>query len=167
MDPRFVARAQQGQPLPEEPLTGRPYWGATEDELLRAPGGLRLLALSDQRRLFPHDGHVELLPDAIVLRGWRVIERPQVTGVALTFTSAYSRWMAGGVRAGNAASLGILGGLGKPLVISVAGRSPVYLLLDFNWFWGTNRNRRWYPTITSWLNGPTPAAATHHPREGR
>jgi hypothetical protein len=143
---------------PREISFGRvPYWGATELELDGVSRGGRLLAMSDQRRMFPHEGIFELTSNAIILGGWRAVERGRVAGVDLTFTPAYSRRLAGGVR-GNAASLGIFGDLGKPLVIGVVGESPVYLLLGFRWFWGTNRNRAWYPTIAAWLAGPATGA---------
>lgn len=126
------------------------YLGATADELGLVHGFARLAAMSDQRRLFPHQGRIELRGDALVLEGWRTIRRERITNVELTFTDVYSRWMAGGVRGGRNASFGLFGNLGKPLVLHLVGDGQIYLLIDFSWFSGINQARRWFPTITSW-----------------
>lgn len=126
------------------------YLGATEDELGMVHGLARLAAMSDQRRLFPHQGTIELRGDALALEGWRTIRSEHIANVELTFTDVYSRWMAGGVRGGRSASFGLFGNLGKPLVLHLVGDGPIYLLIDFSWFSGTNQARRWLPTVTSW-----------------
>jgi hypothetical protein len=94
------------------------YLGATEAELLSASLCRRLAAYSDQRRLFPHQGPLRLTPRTLVLGGWREIRRETVTAVRLTFTSAYRRSQAAGIR-GNNASFGLFGNLGKPLVLAL------------------------------------------------
>ena len=109
--------------------------------------------MSDQRRLFPHQGGLELEGDSLSLGGWRTLTHSQVTRVELTFTGAYSRWMAGGVRGGRNSSFGLFGSLGKPLVLHLDGEDPIYLLIDFRWFTGINSARSWAPRITSWVAG--------------
>jgi hypothetical protein len=74
------------------------YLGATEGELLGVPLARRLAAYSDQRRLFPHQGTLQLTQRALVLGGWRVIHREAVASVRLTFTDAYRRSQAAGIR---------------------------------------------------------------------
>lgn len=125
------------------------YLGATEGELLDAPLARRLAAYSDQRRLFPHRGTVQLTQRSLVLGGWRVISREAVASVRLTFTDAYRRSQAAGIR-GNNASLGLFGNLGKPLVLDLHDDEPVYLLIGFRWFSGINQARRWAPLLCTW-----------------
>jgi hypothetical protein len=127
------------------------YLGATEDELRRASTAKRVLAFADQRSLFPHHGLLELQPETLLLGDWKSVARAQVADVQLTFTDAYSRWVAGGAR-GNYPSFGILGSLGKPLIIRVVDDDPLYLLLAFRWLSGINQNRKWYPILVDWLN---------------
>lgn len=128
------------------------YLGATEGELLGAPMARRLAAYSDQRRLFPHQGPLQLTPNTLVLGGWRVIRREAVADVRLTFTGAYRRSQAAGVR-GNNASFGLFGDLGKPLVLDLHDDEPVYLLIGFRWFTGINQARRWAPVLRAWSYG--------------
>ncbi len=125
------------------------YLGATEGELLGASLARRLAAYSDQRRLFPHEGILQLTQHALVLGGWRVIPREAVASVRLTFTGAYRRSQAAGIR-GNNASFGLFGSLGKPLVLSLHDDEPVYLLIGFRWFTGINQARRWAPLLGTW-----------------
>lgn len=125
------------------------YLGATEGELLGAPRARRLAAYSDQRRLFPHQGTLQLTQRALVLSGWRVIRREAVAGVRLTFTDAYRRSQAAGIR-GNNTSFGLFWDLGKPLVLDVRDDEPVYLLIGFRWFTGINQARRWAPGLQTW-----------------
>lgn len=125
------------------------YLGAAEGELLGAPGARRLAAYSDQRRLFPHQGALQLTQRALVLGGWRVIRRETVAGVRLTFTDAYRRSQAAGIR-GNNTSFGFFWDLGKPLVLDVRDDEPVYLLIGFRWFTGINQARRWAPVLQTW-----------------
>jgi hypothetical protein len=75
----------------EETSVSDSYLGATESGLLGAPLARRLGAYSDQRRLFPHQGTLQLTPRVLVLGGWRVIRREEVASVRLTFTRAYRR----------------------------------------------------------------------------
>ena len=132
------------------------YLGATEGELLGAPLGRRLAAYSDQRRLFPHQGTLRLTPQALVLGGWRVISREAVVSVRLTFTDAYRRGQAAGIR-GNNTSFGLFGNLGKPLVLGLPDGEPVYLLIGFRWFTGINQARRWAPVLQTWSRAEVPA----------
>lgn len=131
------------------------YLGAYESELRAAPLSRRVRGYSDQRVLFPHAGMVRLEPRLLVLGGWRVIAKTAVTGVHLTFTDAYRRNQAAGVR-GNAASLGFLGSLGKPLVLSLRDEERVYLLIGFRYFSGINEARRWAPLLASWIEEARP-----------
>ncbi|MBV9452205.1 MAG: hypothetical protein JO345_40590 [Streptosporangiaceae bacterium] len=132
------------------------YLGATEGELLGAPLMRRLSAYSDQRRLFPHQGPLQLTPGTLILGGWRVIRREAVAGVRLTFTDAYRRSQAAGIR-GNNASFGLFGDLGKPLVLDLHDGEPVYLLIGFHWFTGINQARRWAPVLRTWACAEVPA----------
>ena len=125
------------------------YLGATEGELLGVPLARRLAAYSDQRRLFPHQGTLQLTQRALVLGGWRVIHREAVASVRLTFTDAYRRSQAAGIR-GNNASFGLFWNLGKPLVLSLHDGEQVYLLIGFRWFTGINQARRWAPLLGAW-----------------
>ena len=109
--------------------------------------------MSDQRRLFAHQGTLDLGKDSLSLGGWRTLTPSQVTSVELTFTDAYSRWMAGGVRGGRNSSFGLFGSLGKPLVLGLYGEDPIYLLIDFRWFTGINSARSWAPRMASWVAG--------------
>ncbi|HEY2313183.1 MAG TPA: hypothetical protein VGH96_06190 [Streptosporangiaceae bacterium] len=133
------------------------YLGATESGLLGAPLARRLGAYSDQRRLFPHQGTLQLTPRVLVLGGWRVIRREEVASVRLTFTRAYRRSQAAGVR-GSYTSFGLYGNLGKPLVLSLHDDEPVYLLIGFRWFTGVNQARRWAPWLQAWSSTEVPAA---------
>jgi hypothetical protein len=133
------------------------YLGATEGELLGAPLGRRLAAYSDQRRLFPHQGTLQLTQRILVLGGWRVISREAVAGVRLTFTDAYRRSQAAGIR-GNNASFGLFGNLGKPLVLTLRDDEQVYLLIGFRWFTGINQARRWAPLLATWSCAEVPAS---------
>lgn len=125
------------------------YLGATEGELLGASLARRFAACSDQRRLFPHQGTLRLTPRTLVLGGWRVIPREAVAGVRLTFTGAYQRSQAAGMR-GNYASFGLFGDLGKPIVLDLHDDEPVYLLIEFRWFTGINQARWWAPMLRTW-----------------
>lgn len=125
------------------------YLGATEAELTGVTLARRLAAYSDQRRLFPHQGTLRLTPGTLVLGGWRVIQREAVADVRLTFTRAYRRSQAAGVR-GNYASFGLFGNLGKPVVLRLHDDEPVYLLIGFHWFTGINQARRWVPLLRTW-----------------
>ena len=131
------------------------YLGATESELRDTPLSRRLSGYSDQRVLFPHAGQLRLEPRALVLSDWRVIPRATITGVPLTFTDAYRRGQAAGVR-GNGPSFGFLGNLGKPLVLSLRDDEPVYLLIGFRWLTGVNQARRWAPLLRSWIEEGVP-----------
>jgi hypothetical protein len=133
------------------------YLGATEGELLGAPLARRLAAYSDQRRLFPHKGALQLTPQTLVLTGWRMISREAVASVRLTFTDAYRRGQAAGIR-GNNASFGLFGNLGKPLVLRLHDDEPVYLLIGFRWFTGINQARRWAPLLQTWSRAEGPAS---------
>ena len=128
------------------------YRGATETELRQLTALRRLRALGDQRRLFPHHGTMRLEPDMLALGDWREIPRTTITRAEVTFTAAYTRFMAGGIR-GNAASLGLFGSLGKPLVLSLRDEDPIYLLLEFRWWLGTNQARNLALPIRQWLTG--------------
>jgi hypothetical protein len=57
--------------------------------------------------------------------------------------------MAGGIR-GNAASLGLLGSLGKTLVLALHDET-IYLLLDYRWWLGTNQARHRVSDIQQWI----------------
>jgi hypothetical protein len=129
------------------------YLGATEGELLSVSAGRRFLGYNDQRVLFPHRGQLRLEPGELVLGGWRIIPRAAISRADLTFTSAYTRGQAAGAR-GNAASFGLFGSLGKPLVLGLNGEDPVYLLIDFRWFTGINQARRWAAVLQEWLARP-------------
>jgi hypothetical protein len=133
------------------------YLGATEGELLGVSLARRLAAYSDQRRLFPHEGILQLTQRALVLGGWRVIPREAVASVRLTFTDAYRRRQAAGIR-GNNTSFGLFGNLGKPLVLSLHDYEPVYLLIGFRWFTGINQARRWAPLLGMWSRAEMPAS---------
>ena len=133
------------------------YLGATEGELLGASLARHLAAYSDQRRLFPHQGALQLTQRALVLGGWRVIRREAVAGVRLTFTDAYRRGQAAGIR-GNYASFGLFGDLGKPIVLDLYDDEPVYLLIEFRWFTGINQARRWAPLLLTWSRAEMPAS---------
>ena len=126
------------------------YIGATATELRQMTGARRLRGLADQRTLFPHQGTLRLEPDTLVLEGWQRIPRTQVQRAEVTFTSAYTRFMAGGIR-GNAGSLGLFGSLGKPLVLTIEDDESVYLLLGYRWWLGTNQARRRAPAIQRWI----------------
>ncbi len=133
------------------------YLGATEGELLGASLPRRLAAYSDQRRLFPHQGPLQLTRRTLVLGGWREIRREAVTAVRLTFTGAYRRSQAAGIR-GNNASFGLFGDLGKPLVLDLHDDEPVYLLIGFRWFTGINQARRWAPLLREWSRAQVSAS---------
>jgi len=133
-------------------LTTISYLGATESELRQAPGARRLVGLADQRRLFPHRGTMRLEPEALVLEDWRSIPRTAIETVEVIFTDAYTRFMAGGSR-GNSPSLGFLGSLGKPLILTLADEDRIYLLLGFRWWTGTNQARSCAPEIQRWITG--------------
>lgn len=130
------------------------YLGATESELRRASGARRLIGFADQRRLFPHRGTMRLEPETLVLEGWRKIPRTTIMRTELSFTDAYTRVMAGGSR-GNSPSLGFLGSLGKPVILTPADEDRIYLLLGFRWWTGTNQARAWAPMIRRWITGAT------------
>jgi len=80
----------------------------------------------------------------------RMIPRAAISRADLMVTSAYTRGQAAGAR-GNAASFGLFGILGKPLVLGIDGEDPVYLLIDFRWFTGINQARCWAPVLQQWL----------------
>ena len=121
------------------------YRGATEGELLGAPLARRVSADSDQRRLFPHQRPLQLAPRTLVLGGWRVIRREAVANVRLTFTDAYRRSQAAGIR-GNNTSFGLFAGLGEPHVPDLHDE-PVSLLIGFRWFTGINQAGRRTPVL--------------------
>lgn len=127
------------------------YLGATESELRDAPGPRRLAGYIDQRTLFPHEGLLRLEAQTLELEGWRDIPRSAVAGVRLTFTPAYTRWQAAGVR-GNNASFGLFGSLGKPLVLTMHRDEPVYLLIGYRWTTGINDSRKWFPRLRRWID---------------
>jgi len=94
---------------------------------------------------------MRLESDALILDGWRPIPRSAITAVNVTFTDAYTRFMAGGIR-GNAASFGLFGGLGKPLILTLRDNERLYLLLEFRWWLGTNQAHKLAPSIQTWLS---------------
>jgi hypothetical protein len=131
------------------------YLGATEGELRGATPARRLLGLADQSRRFPHRGELRLEGDRLVLGGWLELPREQVERVSMEFTGAWTRFQAGGVR-GRFPSLGFIGSLGKPLVLTRRGAEPIYLLVDYGRVSGATRNRRWLPRLRRWLEHGTP-----------
>jgi hypothetical protein len=143
------------------------YHGATETELRQLSQARRFWGLSDQSTLFPHQGQMRLGPDRLELEGWRDIPRSAITRIDVAFTDAYTRLMAGGVRAGNAASFGLFGGLGKPLILTLRDDDPVYLLLAFRWWLGTNQAHNFAPTIQRWLNDQPGRRHPQVPGHGR
>jgi hypothetical protein len=80
-----------------------------------------------------------------------------VASVRLTFTDAYRRSQAAGIR-GNNASFGLFWNLGKPLVLSLHDDEPVYLLIGFRWFTGINQARRWAPLLGAWSRAEVPSS---------
>ena len=130
------------------------YLGVTESELRRTSGGHRLIGLADQRRLFPHRGTMRLDAEALVLGDWRSISRTTIETAVVSFTVAYTRFMAGGSR-GNSPSLGFLGSLGKPLILTLRDEDRIYLLLGFRWWTGINQARARAPEIQRWITGTT------------
>ena len=144
-------------PMPSRQAAGSTvaYLGASEDELLTARTSRRVLAMADQRLLFPHRGALELSADTIDLAGWRTLTPAQVTSVELKFTATYPRWLAAGIRGRNP-SLGWFASLGKPLVVGVDNEAPLYLLLGFTWWSGTNQNRKWFARLVAWLGSAGP-----------
>lgn len=154
-----------GVPMAKDNVTEAPaaYYGAVESELTQARRTQRFLALADQRRLFGHHGQLELSADAAVLGDWMRVARSDITRIELTFTSAYSRWMAAGCR-GRTPSFGVFASLGKPIIITTQGRERLYLLIRPRWWSGINDNRRWHPRLLGWLNDPsTPDPANEAP----
>ncbi len=131
------------------------YLGASEDELRAVRKPKRVLAMADQRQLFPHHGTLTVTSDALNLEGWMTLTPAEVTSVELTFTPLYSRWLAAGVRGRNA-SFGLFGSLGKPLILSVHAERAAYLLIDFHWFTGVNKARAWAPQIARWAEDGAP-----------
>ncbi len=127
------------------------YLGATEDDLQSARPSRRLVAMVDQRRLFPHHGlfGLDTETDALVLDGWRDIERSSVTSIEMGFTTTYPRLLAAGSR-GRWPSLGWIGSLGQPLIVGIRDEPAVYLLVDFTWWSGINENRRWLQPLRKW-----------------
>ncbi len=89
-----------------------------------------------------------------MLEGWRSIPRAAVGTAEASFTDAYTRFIAGGSR-GNAPSLGFLGSLGKPLILTLADEDAIYLLLGFRWWTGINQARVWAPKLRRWITGTT------------
>jgi hypothetical protein len=77
--------------------------------------------------------------------------------VRLTFTDAYRRGQAAGIR-GNNASFGLFGNLGKPLVLRLHDGEPVYLLIGFRWLTGINQARRWAPLLQTWSRAEVPTS---------
>lgn len=144
-------RDARGERTSTAPACVATYLGAAEEELRGVQGFARLAAMSNQRRLFPHQGTIELREDSLLLEDWRTIPRQRIASVELTFTDAYSRLMAGGIRGGRNASFGLFGSLGKPLVLSLLDDSPIYVLIDFRWFSGINQAGRWLPIISRWV----------------
>ena len=132
------------------------YLGATEADLLGTPLARRLADYNDQRRLIPHQGTLRLTPPTQVLGGWRVIRREAVAGVRLTFTGAYRRSQAAGMR-GSYESFGFFGDLGKPLVLDLHDDEPVYLLIEFRSLTGIHQARRWTPMLRTWARAEVSA----------
>jgi hypothetical protein len=127
------------------------YVGATEGELREMSSGRKAAGLNWQRSWFTHRGTLRLEPDQLALDGWLDVRRDTITDVELGFTDAYTRFMAGGIRA-NWPSLGIFGSLGKPLVVRrTEGREPLYLLLNYRPFLGVNSNGAWFRRLQEWL----------------
>lgn len=131
------------------------YLGATESELRGASALRRFFGLGVQRLRFPHRGELRLERDRLVLGGWLELRRDQVERVSLEFTDAWTRFQAGGVR-GGFPSLGLLGSLGKPLVLARRDAEPLYLLVDYGLISGISRNRQWFPRLRRWLAGEAP-----------
>lgn len=127
------------------------YYGAAEQELRGHSPPRRLTGMLDHWKLFPHHGQIRLEPDRLVLEGWVELSKPLIYAATLAFTNAYKRGLAAGLR-GQGPSLGVLT-QGKPLILHLAGdRSPMYLLVDYRWLTGTNKNHIWHRLIASWLN---------------
>lgn len=127
------------------------YYGATEKELRDISTSKRLIGLVDHRKLFPHHGQIWLEPDQLILEGWMEVSKPWIHAATIEFTDVYSRLLAAGMR-GQGSGLGVLAG-GRPLILRRArGKSPIYLLIDYRWLTGTNKNNIWQQRISSWLN---------------
>lgn len=141
----------RSEPERNPPIVDDSYNGATESELRLARTSGRINLLSDQRRMFPHSGLISVDSEVLILSSWRSIPRADITNAQAKFTEVYGRAQAAGVRAGNAASFGLFGSLGKPLVLTLRNDEPIYLLIGFRYLSGINQARRWAPQIREWI----------------
>lgn len=132
---------------PEEPLLRAGYRAATTAELRGARLSKRLIAIIDQRILFPHVGKVELARSALTFGGWRTLQPTDVASVSHRFVPEYSRLAAGGAR-GGFPSLGVVKGAGAPLVLDLRTGERIVLLVDYKVVSGIATNRSWLSAIT-------------------
>lgn len=122
------------------------YAGATLGELRAAGSGRRAVGLARQDVLFPHRGTAQLTAEALVLEGWRAIGAAQIAEARQEFLREYGHWQAGGAR-GGFPSFGLLGRVGAPVVLGLAGGETLVLLFDFQAVTGATKNARWLDEI--------------------
>lgn len=119
------------------------YLGTTEAELATRSVLDRLLAVIDQRVLFPRRGVATLRPDRLVLTGWGPVGemslRPDQICAITNGETEHSRLQTGGIRR-----------WGAPLRLFLDTDEVIYLLLNRRWLSERTDNIEWTARLTRW-----------------
>jgi hypothetical protein len=120
------------------------YLGTTEAELSARSVLDRLLAVIDQKVLFPRRGIATLQPDRLVLTGWddamgEISLRPDQISAITNDETEHSRLLTGGIRR-----------WGAPLRLFLDTDEVIYLLLNRRWFSERTDNIEWTARLTRW-----------------
>jgi len=126
------------------------YLAATVSELQRVKTLTRIIALANQRVLFPHRGELEMSTDALSFENWRTITATDLRSVTQEFIPEYGRFLAGGVR-GGFPSLGIAKRTGAPLILNLSDGEQIVLMIGYKVFSGISQNSSWLPALQEFI----------------
>lgn len=103
-----------------------------------------MAAVINQRVLFGHRGHAELLPHRLLLRNWTEgddleIAADHVATIQRKFTSHYGRFLGGGSAE-----------WGAPVIITEESGREIYLLFDHRAFLEKSSNVEWHLDLVTW-----------------
>lgn len=126
------------------------YHAATVDELRKNSSLRRLVAIVNQKKLFPHRGQIDLSDDLLRLGSWRSLTPNDIAQVSMSFLPEYTRVAAGGAR-GGFPSFGALKRLGAPLVLDLRTGERIALLIGYTWWSGTTKDANWFPALRAFV----------------
>lgn len=128
----------------DRPARSGRYIAATTQELITAGFAKRMAAVINQRVLFGHRGHAELLPRRLVLHTWTEaddleVDADDVTAIDRKFTHQYGRFLGGGSAE-----------WGAPVIIREESGREIYLLFDHRALLEKSSNVEWHLDLLAW-----------------